>query len=155
MLATMAWAIIAFTGIDRLRVFAIGFLVPVIAYAITVWAVGPKEMDPYQGKLPTSRLLGHLFPVLGKQMWVDNTTGKELPDYDPSRDGGGGFGAGGLGVGGFAVGGVASVGYVESPDRQTFMSVGHVLIAMLLGYGGARFAVAVHRSRRRQEDLAR
>lgn len=34
------------------------------------------------------------------------------------------------------------------PDRQTFMSLGHVLIAMMFGYAGAKFAVGVHRWQR-------
>ena len=138
-LLTMCFAIVAFVGRDSLRAFGIGFLIPVIAYAATVVTIGKSELDPYEGKLPTSRLLLPMFRVMAKQTWTNVLTGEVVPDYDPATDssaGGGGFGG-------------SPIGSSESPDRPTFMSLGHVLIAMMLGYAGAKFAVAVHRGQRR------
>jgi hypothetical protein len=139
---TMCMAIVAFVGRYTTQAFAIGFLIPVIAYGAAVLAAGKSELDPYEGKLPTSRLLLPLFQVMAKQTWTNLLTGQVVPDYDPTTDPdragpvGGGFGGSPMGVS-------------ESPDRPTFMSLGHVLVAMMFGYTGAKFAVIVHRKQRK------
>ena len=139
---TMCLAIVAFVGRHTNQAFAIGYLIPVIAYGAVVLAVGKSELDPYDGKLPTSRLLLPMFRVMVKQTWTDVLTGQVVPDYDPATDpnragaGGGGFGG-------------SPMGLSESPDRPTFMSLGHILIAMIFGYSGAKFAVIVHRKQQR------
>lgn len=142
MVLTVCFAIIAFVGREQLRVFAIGFLIPVVAYAGIVLTVGKSELDPYEGKLATSQLLRPLFRMIAKPIWTNTLTGEVVPDYNPAKDpnrGGGGMGGGGMG-------GLAGspMGYSESPDRSTFMSLAHVLVAMMFGYAGGRFAVAVH-----------
>ena len=142
-LMTMCFGIIAFVARDTLRAFAIGFLVPVVVYAATVMAIGPLEFDPYEAKLPTSRLLLPLFQAMSKQTWTDISTGKVVPDYDPAND------PARANAGGTAFG--SSISLAESPDRATFMTVGHILIAMLLGYAGAHFAVFVHRHQDAQD----
>jgi len=140
-LLTMGFAIVAFVGRDRLQAFGIGFVIPVIAYAATVLAIGKSELDPYEGKLPTSRLLQPMFRLMAKQTWTNAFTGEVIPDYDPATDSNMGGGGGGFGG--------SPIGLTESLDRPTFMSLGHVLFAMMLGYTGAKFAVAVHRSQHR------
>ena len=138
---TMCLAIIAFVGRNTTQAFAIGFLIPVIAYGVAILAVGKSELDPYEGKLPTSKLLLPAFRVMAKQTWTNVLTGEVVPDYDPATDPNR-VGAGG---GGFAG---SPMGLLESPDRPTFMSLGHILIATMFGYAGAKFAVIVHRKQR-------
>jgi hypothetical protein len=139
----LAIAIIAFVGRDQLKCFATGFLIPVIAYAGLHIAAGNAELDPYEGKLPTTRMLQPMFEVIVTRTWVDFSTGEELPDYDPAafpmRHGGGGM----MPVG------MSQVTRAESPDRTTFMTLGHVLMAMLMGYAGGKFAVVIQRHQSR------
>lgn len=135
---TTGCAIVAFVGRDPLRSLAIGFLIPTIAYAATVLSIGSSELDPYEGKLPTTKLLQPAFRLMVRQNYVNVVTGQLMPNYDPATDsnlGGGGFGGGGFG---------GTIGLKETPDRATFMSLAHVLLAMIFGYAGARFAAYVH-----------
>lgn len=138
---TMCFAIVAFVGRRSIQAIAIGFLTPVIAYAAIFLAVGKSELDPYEGKLPTSKLLRPMFELMVKRTWTNENTGQVVPDYDPATDpnrpavGGGGF---------FG----SPMMMSESPDRPTFMSLGHLLIAMMFGYAGSKFAVAVHHRQR-------
>ena len=37
---------------------------------------------------------------------------------------------------------------LESPDRATFMSLGHILLALMFGYAGAVFSVLFYGKRR-------
>lgn len=124
---SMGMAIIAFVGRGELQAFAIGFLIPVIAYAASILAIGRSEFDPYEGKLPTSRLLLPVYQAIVQEEWIDST-GKVVP-----KNWTGTFNN--------------RPGLKETPDRTTFMSLAHVLIAMLFGYAGARFAVVVYRRR--------
>ena len=127
---TTAFAIVAFVGRHSSQAFAIGFVIPVILYAVVVLAVGKSELDPYAGRLLTSRLLRPMFGLIAKKIWTNVATGQVVPDYDPTTD-----------PNRFA----SPMGLSESPDRPTFMSLGHVLFDMLLGYAGARFALLVYR----------
>ncbi len=141
----LAIAIIAFVGRDQLKCFATGFLIPVIAYAGLHIAAGNDELDPYEGKLPSTRMLQPMFDVVVTRTWVDLNTGKELPDYNPAafpvrHEGGGMLPAG-----------MSPVARAESPDRTAFMTLGHVLMAMLLGYVGGKFAVVIQRHQSRTE----
>ena len=128
----MGVGIVAFVGRDEARAAAIGFLVPVVVYAASIYALGSSELDPYDGKLPTTKLIEPAFRVIIRKEWINAMTGEPVPGYDPTKApvGGGGF---------------ASVGLKETPDRTTFMSVAHALLAMLLGYAGSKFAVYVYR----------
>jgi hypothetical protein len=132
MLATMCSGIVAFVGRCRLRAAAMGFLVPVAMYSAIVWASGLRELDPYDGRLPTSRSLAPLFEALATRTWRDAITGEIDPDYDPAIVLRGGFGGG------------PPMVLHESPDRSSFMVLGHVLVAACLGYIGSKFAVGVH-----------
>ena len=132
--ASTALAIVAVVGRKELRSFAIGFLIPVVAYSAMLLSIGKSELDPYAGKLPTTKLIRPAFEMIVKIEYVDFTTGEALPDYDPAANpglGGGGFGG---------------VGIREIPDRSTFMSLAHVILAMICGYIGAKFAVWIDRN---------
>ena len=132
---TTGFAIVAFVAQDELRACAIGFLIPVISYAVTILSVGSSELDPYQGKLPTTKLLQPAHRLIVKTEWINVMTGVSVPDYDPATDVNRGGGGGGFG---------GTVVFRETPDRNTFMSLAHVLMAMMFGYAGAKFAVFVH-----------
>lgn len=142
----LAITIIAFVGRDQLKCFATGFLIPVIAYAGLHISAGHAELDPYEGKLPSTRMLQPMFEVVVKRTWVEFDTGRELPDYDPAaypmRHGGGG---------GTLPAGMSLVTVAELPNRTTFMTLGHVLMAMMLGYVGGKFAVVIQRHQSRTE----
>lgn len=136
----MALAIIAFVGTAQPKAFATGFLLSTLVYAATVIAAGNNELDPYDGRLPTTIVLRYAHHALVTTTWTDFATGKVVPDYDPAKDaqlgnGGGGFGG-------------PSVMLQESPDRPTFMSTGHMLLAMMLGWVGGKFAIYVYRTQR-------
>lgn len=134
--ATTCFAIVAFVGREQLRSFAIGFVIPVIAYAATVLSIGITELDPYAGKLPTTQLLRPAFQLIVRKSWVNMFTGQPVPNYNPATapsSGGGGFG------------GTPPIGLVETPDRTTFMSLAHAILAMIFGYAGAKFALWIHR----------
>jgi hypothetical protein len=136
---TMALAIVAFVGRNTTQAFAIGFLIPVIAYAVTVLVLGKSELDPYSGKLPTSKLLLPLNRMMAKQNWINLSTGQVVLDYDPKNDPN--YPTSG------AYYGASPMGISETPDRATFMSTGHILFALMFGYAGAKFAVWVYHRR--------
>lgn len=125
-----AFAIVACIAHGNLRTVAIGFLVPVIVYAAMLQALGPLELDPYEGRLPTTKLMLPVFELVAKHEYRDLSSGEILYRYDPAKYGrsNGGFGA-------------STVAVHESPDRMHFMSSAHVLFAMMCGYCGAKFAL--------------
>lgn len=132
---TMCLAIIAFVGRASRQAFAIGFLIPVVTYAAIVLAVGKSELDPNFALLPTSKLLRLIYSAIAKQTWIDGFTGKVIVGYDPTKVSSlpNGFGY------------TSPTRLVESLEHGAFMTIGHLLIAMTLGYAGAKFAVLVHR----------
>ena len=67
---TTAFAIVAFVGRKQLRSFAIGFLIPVVAYSATVLSLGNSELDPYEGKLPTTKLIKPAFELFVRRQYV-------------------------------------------------------------------------------------
>ena len=139
LIATTGLAIVAFVGRGQLRSFAIGYIVPVGVYASLIVAVGGSELDPYSGKLPTTKLFRPAFELVVNREYVDEYSGKVLSDFDPTANtdfgGGGGFGVGTL-----------PVQMRETPDRLAFSSVAHVFLAMFLGYAGAKFAVWINQT---------
>lgn len=132
----MAFAIIAFVGNAQPKAFAIGFLLPLFVYAVTVFAAGGNELDPYAGRLPTTRFLRYAHQALVKTTYIDFATGKVVPNYDPSKD----PNKGRKGFGG------PSLQMSEHPDRETFMLLAHQIFAIVLGWIGAKFAVYVHQT---------
>lgn len=145
MILTVGFAIVAFVGRDQLRALAIGFLIPVLAYGAMVLSIGPIELDPYEGHLPTTQLLLPAYQRIVKTEYFNLATGAPAPGYDPAtapKFGGSGFGG-------------PAMGARETPDRKTFMSLAHILIAMLLGYCGAKFAVWLHRQQQSPATAAK
>ena len=136
----MALGIVAFVGRNEPQAFAIGFLVPVIAYAAIVLAVGSSELDPYDGRLPTTRALGPLYESVVTRTWIDLTTGQEIPNYVPAKNQQAGFFVAGFG----GIVGGRQVTSREQPDRRTFMLLAHPLIALAFGYVGGKFAIFVY-----------
>jgi hypothetical protein len=139
--------IVAVVGRGPGQARAIGFVLCVGIYAVLIWSaqVGRgngqnRELDPYEGRLPTTKLLKPLFEKLVARTWFDSFTGNEVPNYSPPP---------GVGVSGMGIGGAMYVR--ESPDRGQFMAIGHLLWAVLFGYLGCRFAVWVAARRRQQE----
>ena len=122
---------------------AIGFAVCVGIYGILFWA-GPtisgtqqsRELDPYSGQLPTTRIMQPLFEAIVTHAFYDMNTGQVIANYDVRRSEAPGV-----------------VGSRESPDRGQFMAISHLLWALLLGYFGAGVA-SVFYARRNQEQHA-
>jgi hypothetical protein len=136
-------AIVAFVGRHEQQAFAIGFVIPVVTYACVLLVMGQNELDPYNGKLVTSQALRPVFESVVTRKWVDLLTQKEVPNDDPrviTQQ------AGGMVTSG--------VGLSESLDRPSFMGFGHLLFALVFGYVGGKFAVAVYRRQRRGDSYA-
>ena len=141
-LLTAARTITAFIGRKNTQASSIGFIIPVILYSIILFAMGGSEFNPYDGELPTTDLAGRLFKVSAKYEYIDLSTGKVVPDYDPNQAAG--FGAGG--------GGLRPIAQQEKPDRTKFMSVAHVAFAIIFGYLGSKYATFVYQ-RKLSSDL--
>jgi len=134
----MALLIVALVGRHLRRAFAIGFLVPFLAYAGLHSFTGHDELEPYDNSaLPTTRSFQRPYVTLRTIAWIDLATGNEIPDYDPTVDPS-------LHSEGFNSG--AKVNGRETPDRATFSLLAHALIAVSLGLVGAKFALFIHNS---------
>jgi hypothetical protein len=134
------------------QAFAIGVALVMSSYGVIVLN-GPVsmvpngrsqnlELDPWSGRLPTTMLLRYVHMAVNHSYWVDSS-GKELPDYDPSQNKGTGLG------GGNRFGGPM---YREVPPREMFMPIGHMWWAILLGLLGGWFARFVYLRRVRVRD---
>lgn len=134
MIVTMGLAIVAFVGRRSRQAFAIGFLIPVIVNATVMLVAGKSEFDLYAGQLPTTRLLRPMCAMVFKVAWYQG--GIFIPGYDRDNDPNHG----------------AGMTYLNSPQHETFMKLGHILIAMTLGYAGAKFAVIVHRRESKENE---
>lgn len=138
---TTGFAIVAFVGRGQFKSLAVGFLIPVVTYSALVVSMGESELDPYGGMLPTTKLIKPCFELLVKREYVNLETNQPVPDYDPDANSGLGRDIDG-----------SPVGTRETPDRPTFMSLAHVLLAMIFGYAGAKFAIWVDRKQSQQPD---
>lgn len=143
--ALMGISIVALVGRGEGQSMSIGFLLPVLAYMGMLLVIGGRELDPYEGRLPTSQAMRPLYDTFCKRQWIDFRSGKVIADYDPLANAQNIGGASSMGGGGGFAG--APVTLFESPERDTFMALGHCLCALLFGYAGARFARIVHRRR--------
>lgn len=144
-IASVAVALLIVALIDRAgrRAFAIGFLVPLLSYAAVHSFTGHDELDPFGNfALPTTRSFQPLHGAFVSSTWIDFTTGKELPDYDPTADPSRHSGGGGL----MPANGMVTTR--ETPDRATFTLLAHSLIAVLIAMIGARFGVYIHNSQK-------
>lgn len=135
LLLFLAAAVTAAVDRGRPQAVATGFVLAATIYALLLYAAPrdgseqSRELDPYNGKLPTTRLLKPLFEAIVSRTWIDGNTGQEISNYDGSPSAGGFFG--GMGP---------AVHLRESPPRESFMAIGHLLWTLLLGYFGARLA---------------
>jgi hypothetical protein len=96
------------------------------------------ELDPYDGLLPTTQLLRVYFESVSHYSAIHPRTGTVTPyrtgALDPRQLN------------------KANFSYVkETPDRTSFMIVGHCLWALLFGYLAAKFALWVYARRARTE----
>ena len=141
LLLFMIAAVLAAVDRGHRQAQAIGFALCMAIYAILFWStpvpmnveVNP-ELDPYTGRLPTSKALFPLFEAIVKRSYHDMMTGKEVAAPTP----GPGFG------GAFSV--------RETPDRGQFMATGHLLWTLLLGYLGSRVALWAYARRLRSQE---
>ena len=131
------FAISAFVGRIELRTYAIGFIVPVFLYSLILFMFGASEFDPCEGKLPTTKLMRPLFEGMVTNEYIDQS-GRVIKDFDPSKTpiSGGGFGP-------------PAITFRETPDRITFMSIAHTILAMFGGYHGGKFATFVGKQQSR------
>lgn len=135
----LAAAVVAVVGRGPGQARAIGFVLCVGIYALLLWSakVGNgqnRELDPYDGRLPTTKLLKPVFESLVVRTYIDAFTGKEMTNYNPPP--------------GTVLGNSGTIISQETPDRGQFMAIGHLLWAVLFGYLGSRFAAWVDRRRR-------
>ena len=157
----VAITINAFAGQGSTKTFAIGFLIPCAIYAAILLASGSRELDPYEGKVPTAPLLRYLHANVIAITYYD-MQGNVITDYDPTvhmvvygggpssfvggfgGGGGGGFGGGGGGAG-MVPAGKTAVSSIEGIERATFMLIGHGIIALFCGWIGGKYALHVSR----------
>jgi len=149
LLLFMAAVVIVLVGRGPRQAQAIGFVACALIYGVILTFV-PKlsnpgmfgggnpgsqhpEFDPYEGNLPTTKLLFPLFQTIVTNSYIDGTTGKEIPDYNPATD-----------SAAFAARGMFPPFHNESPMRGDFMTIGHLLWTLLLGLAGGRFAHFVY-----------
>lgn len=138
LLVFMGFATVAAVDRGPRQSFALGFVICTAIYGVllgsqpAVGAVAPsnRELDPYTGKMPTTKLLLPVFQAMMSVKWVDSKTGEEIPNYDPSQ-------ASVVSSGSF-------VSYSEAPHRQDFMAIGHLLWCVLFGYAGGHVARVVY-----------
>ena len=164
LLLFMLSTVVAVIDRGHRQALAIGFALCVAVYGVLFWSStradqGNRELDPHEGRLPTTKLLKPLFTALVSGVYIDSSTGKIIPNYNSANTvyslrgglslggGGGGFG-GGVAPAGFPMG----VYYLETPPREKFMAIGHLLWALLLGYTGARLAGWIYARRQQERD---
>jgi len=126
--AFIAIAIIASVGRGSQKILAVGFLIPVLTYSAIIVSTGMTNLDLHDGGLPINKSLRPIRELFVAREYYDIDLGVVIPK-DSSRVTGG--------IGG-AVG--PRVGVRESPDRNTFMTLVHVLLATGLGYIGSKFS---------------
>lgn len=153
----MSMAIVACVGKRSLQAFAIGFLMPTIVYGISLWSLGWSESNVGTGKLPTSKLLSTLFQAVVKTEPVSvNANGGWVPPpanpyYAPAPPNGNPAPTFAVTPPTVSNGPIpVTLAGIESINRQEFMTLGHMLFAMLFGYIGAKFAVVLYLAQLKQ-----
>ena len=142
-----AAAIVAIVDRGPRQVFAIGMAVSMAAYGVVLVAI-PRdgnanfqyhtEFNPDAGRLPTTQLLSPIYRAVCEVSWYNMTTGKKVAGFDPATQAN--------------ATPPANVTLSESPDRSTFMAIGHCWWAILLGLCGGWFARLVYLRRIRERD---
>ncbi len=158
MFALIVALIIAAVDRGPRQAFAIGVALTMVAYGLILITgqltsgsggnVTSKniEFDQWAGRLPTTRLLRYVHMAVQRNEWIDSTTGKVIPSFDPKNPvipigGSGGFGGGGGGA-----------QFRETPTRKFFMPIGHCWWALILGYAGGQFGRYVYARRMREGE---
>lgn len=128
LLLCMAMAVTAVVDRGPRQAFAIGFVLCALVYGTLVVASRSSEFQPQSGKLPTSQLLAPLYEMVVNRTWIDGMSGRELPNYQPDgRDG---------------VVAANQLGIrlsTELPEREMFMTIGHILWGLIFSYAGGKF----------------
>jgi hypothetical protein len=150
LVALMASVIVAVVDRGSRQAFAIGFAACMAIYA-TLLAVG-NELNPWAGRLPTTRLLAPVYESLREQSFQNAKTGEfvlrsQLPAgaiLDNEVQGGR--------VGASAANAAITSGlYFRSrgytPPGELFMPIAHCLWALALGYVGGHFGRHVYARR--------
>ncbi|MAT70770.1 MAG: hypothetical protein CMJ58_14745 [Planctomycetaceae bacterium] len=158
LLAFMAMAVLAVVERGARQAFAIGFVLCATIYRVLLVGSG-QEMDPYAGRLPTSRLLRTAYEAVRDEWYVDAATGRRFRrrDNPAAADAASKQDALQQQLSGWTpLGALKATAYYagEKPVRAEFMALGHALITCLAGYLGGRFAVFVYAGRVRREALA-
>lgn len=135
MLLFIAMAIVAIVGEGAFRAAAIGFVVAAGIYGGLVFYCGADELTPEVGRLPTTQALEPLREAVTTYTYANMLTGETLTHEEALA----------AQAGSIPSGKPLVLSATLSPTREAFMSVAHTLIGMLLGYAGAKFAVAVRR----------
>jgi hypothetical protein len=137
LLLFMIAAVLAAVDRGHRQAQAIGFALCVAIYGVLFWSAPlttnveqSPELDPYSGRLPTSKALAPLFEIIVKRTYHDMATGQE--------------------VAGLAAG--LAIVQREIPDRGQFMATGHLLFALAVGYLGSRVALWAYARRHRDPD---
>jgi predicted PurR-regulated permease PerM len=143
-------AVIAAVDRGRPQAFALGFVICAATYGLFLVLADKggqlsRELDPYEGRLPTTRLLRPLFELIVDRTWYESQTGKPLPGYQPA-----GAEASPI-YGSTAVSAAGPIPYAEErPTRNEFMRLGHLLWGLLLGYLGGRLGAVIYTRRVRR-----
>jgi hypothetical protein len=119
LLLLMVSVVVALVDRGRRQAVAIGFAAFMGLYGLMGWI--------RQGDLPTGMPLSFVYRWVVNETWIDLTTGQVVPNYAPTAASN--FGA--------------AVGLSQTPDRGTYMEIGHLLWGLLLGYVGSRLAAWV------------
>ena len=145
----MFWAAAIAAIIDRgpRQVMAIGIAVSMAAYGLVLIAL-PRggnanrqyhtEFNPDSGRLPTTRVLAPIYRSIVEVTWYNMTTGQPVANQDPASQA--------------RRAGAANVTMSESPNRNTFMTIGHCWWAIVLGICGGWFGRFVYLRRKRERD---
>jgi len=169
--AFIAAAIVALIDRGSRQSIAMGFILAGVVYGGLLSSqasdgdqnravVRNPEFDPYDGKLPTTRIMRPLFEAVSVDWYLDRATGKRINEYqlppgatiDRYADWGG-MGGGGGGMRAQAP--KTGFGYAgQTPDREHFMPIAHCLWALLFGYAGGHFARWVYFRRLREQKAA-
>jgi predicted PurR-regulated permease PerM len=134
------------------QAFAIGFTLVAIGYGFVVLNSSVKvisnQLNPELSfgfsRLPTTKLLRHLYTGLESGYWRDSQTGQRLPNFDPRKQS-----QWVKVVGGQAV---PIDEFVEVPSQEYFIAIGQMWWSMLLGCIGGFFAAFIYRRRMRNEE---
>jgi hypothetical protein len=131
MLWFIAMAIVSLFGHGSLRRFAGGFVVASGIYGGLLLYLGESELQSYAGSLPTSQALYPLQEAMTTYTYREVRT-KRLLTEDEIAD---------------AKAGQSNllVSVSADPDNATLMTIGHLLVGLLFGYLGGKFALALDR----------